>query len=152
MITIHWTCPAFAELDIDTLYDIMVLRQEVFVVEQDCPYIDADGRDREGWHVCGHDDDGDLVAYARILPKGSTYAHYPSIGRVVTSAKLRGKGRGRELMRVTIGHTHRLLGESPIKISAQSHLQDFYTSLGFEAVGEGYEEDGIPHIGMVLGG
>jgi ElaA protein len=150
MMHISWTCPPFGELTSQQLYDIMVLRQAVFVVEQNCPYLDADGLDQVGWHLCGYDEEGDLVAYARILPQGTSYSHYPAIGRVVTSSKIRGKGHGRELMRTCIRHTKALLGKSPIKISAQNHLRDYYRSLGFQPVGEVYDEDGIPHIAMLL--
>lgn len=150
MDTIKWTCKSFNELSIDELYQILHLRQVVFVVEQDCPYIDTDFRDQPAWHLSGHDTDGDLVAYTRILPKGVSYENYISIGRVVTSKKIRGKGLGRKLMTISIGKTRELLGNDPIKISAQNHLKKYYGSLGFVPVGDIYEEDGIPHIAMIL--
>ncbi len=147
---LQWKCLHFDNLSLKELYDIMVLRQEVFVVEQDCPYIDCDGKDIVSWHVCGYDSDGDLVGYTRIVPKGISYEKYPSIGRVVTSAKIRGKKKGRELMQVSIDYLRELQGNDPIKISAQSHLQKYYGSLGFVTVTDEYDEDGIPHVGMLL--
>ncbi len=149
-IELKWECFSFRELTLEQLYAILALRQEVFIVEQDCPYLDADGCDQMGWHVCAYDDSGDLVAYSRILPKGISYEHYPAIGRVITSAKIRGKKKGRELMEISIRETRKHCGNEAIKISAQSHLQNYYGSLGFRAIGGGYLEDGIPHIAMLL--
>ncbi len=129
----------------------MVLRQRVFVVEQDCAYLDADDRDQGALHCLGHSPDGtELLAYARLLPRGVAYPDYHSIGRVITAPEARGTGVGRPLMRACIQGVRKQFGEGPIKISAQAHLQGFYGSLGFEPVGEGYLEDGIPHWGMVL--
>ncbi len=150
MMEIKWSCFSFKELDLWLLYEILALRQEVFVVEQDCPYLDADGKDQEGWHVCGHDKEGVLVAYTRILPRGISYSDYVSIGRVITSSKIRGQKKGRELMKVSIDVTYKLLGKCPIKISAQSHLQPYYQSVGFRTIGDEYDEDGIPHVAMLL--
>lgn len=150
MNTIRWECKAFDELSLNELYLILNLRQVVFIVEQDCPYVDTDFRDQSAWHLCGYDDEGDLVAYTRILPKGISYEKYISIGRVITSEKIRGKGFGRKLMTISIDKTKELLGDAPIKISAQDHLRKYYGSLGFVPVGEVYDEDGIPHIGMIL--
>jgi len=140
----------FSALSLTELYQIMVLRQEVFVVEQDCPYLDADGKDEASLHILGYHDDR-LVAYARLVPKGLTYKNYPSIGRVVTHISVRKQGVGKLLMKNAIQSFYETSGNDiTIKISAQSHLSKFYNGFGFEAVGEGYLEDGIPHIGMIL--
>ncbi len=140
----------FERLSLTELYHIMVLRQEVFVVEQDCPYLDADGKDESSMHVLGYHDEK-LVAYARLVPKGLTYKNYPSIGRVVTHISVRKQGVGKLLMKNAIHSFYETFGrDSTIKISAQSHLSKFYNEFGFETVGDGYLEDGIPHIGMVL--
>ena len=147
---ISWVCKAFYDLSLDELYEILFLRQEVFVVEQDCPYIDTDFKDQKGWHVCGYDKDGHLIAYTRILPKGISYDHYASIGRVITSSRMRGKGIGRSLMEKSIQYAYDLLGLQVIKISAQNHLRSYYGSLGFRPTGDIYDEDGIPHIAMIL--
>ena len=146
-----YRCLPFDELSLSELYAVMRLRQEVFVVEQDCPYLDADAKDQASYHVLGEDVRGQLQAYTRLVPRGVSYADYPSIGRVVTSAAVRGQGEGYPLMRFSIAQCRKLFGDQPIKISAQSHLQGYYGKLGFATTGEAYLEDGIPHVGMTLG-
>jgi len=125
------THKAFAELDLAELYEIMSLRQAVFIVEQTCPYQDADDKDQASHHVMIYDSSNKLAAYARVVPPGLSYAEYSSIGRVVTSQASRGKGLGRLLMEV--------------------YILQFYTDLGFVAQGEEYLEDDIPHKARVLG-
>jgi ElaA protein len=149
MIKIHYTVKPFDQLSVYELYDIMRLRQEIFVVEQNCPYIDADYVDLKALHVQGRNDDGQLMTHTRLMDKGVVYDNYSSIGRVVNSAVVRGKGAGKELMRFSID-TIRRYYPSPIKIGAQSYLQKFYESFGFEFTGEHYLEDGIPHMKMIL--
>lgn len=143
-------CRHFNELSLVQLYALLALRQEVFVVEQDCPYLDADGKDQQAYHLMGFDDSGRLVAYARLLPRGISYPEYSSIGRVITAEKIRGKGMGKRLMEESIHRCLQLYEGDRIKISAQIYALPFYQSLGFEPVGEEYLEDDIPHIGMVL--
>lgn len=128
----------------------MALRQEVFVVEQNCPYLDADGKDLSAWHLMGFDSGNNLVAYTRLLPEGVSYEGYTSIGRVVSSPAVRGAGAGREVMQRSIGMCRHLFGPLPIKIGAQTYLLRFYESLGFHSTGEEYLEDGIPHTKMIL--
>ncbi len=147
MSTIY-TCLTFNELTLQQLYDIMVLRQEVFVVEQNCPYLDADSNDQKAWHVMGYQNDK-LVAYTRLLPKGISYKKYPAIGRVITAQSVRRTGEGKRLMEKSIDWSYKLFGQTPIKISAQCYLIRFYQSFGFEPVGEEYLEDDIPHIAMI---
>lgn len=148
---IQYHCLFFDELTLAQLYDVMALRQTVFVVEQNCPYLDADGKDQRSWHILGYDQkSATLAAYTRLIPKGLTYEHYASIGRVVTAPSARGQGIGRRLMEESLQQTRRLFGDTPIKISAQSYLIHFYRDLGFVPVGEEYLEDGIPHVGMLL--
>lgn len=146
---INFRCKPFYELTALQLYAIMALRQEVFVVEQNCPYLDADGKDLKGWHLMGYDDDGQLVAYARLLPKGVSYENHASVGRVVTTANIRGQGVGRKLMKNAMDYVEQLFPGDNIKISAQTYLRGFYESLGFVVSGEEYLEDGIPHFPMV---
>jgi ElaA protein len=146
----HFSCVPFNDLSAGELYQIMALRQEVFVVEQNCPYLDADGKDVGAWHCMCRDEQGDLVAYTRLLPKGLSYEHYPSIGRVVNSPAVRGTGVGRLLMKKSIALCVRIFGNESIKIGAQRYLLQFYESLGFRSTGEEYMEDGIPHVKMVL--
>lgn len=150
MIATTWSCKTFDELSLNELYQILQLRQEVFIVEQDCPYLDADDKDQKSSHQCAYDSTGDLIAYTRLVPKGVSYEKYISIGRVLTAQKARGKGLGRPLMHHSIENARKLFGESPIKISAQNHLRKYYNSLGFISVGDVYDEDGIPHIAMIL--
>ena len=133
---LRFQCLPFDLLDAGRLYQIMTLRQEVFVVEQACAYLDADGKDLLCHHILGYHPDGRLWAYARIIPPGLSYEGYVSIGRVVTAPEARRFG----------------YGKAPVKISAQAYLIGFYASFGFKTVGEEYLEDGIPHIGMVRGG
>lgn len=145
---IVFKCLSFYDLDLDQLYAVMTLRQAVFVVEQDCPYLDTDGKDQQSYHLLGYKEE-QLVAYTRLVPPGISYPGYASIGRVVTSAAVRGAGVGRRLMERSLAQVNILFGEVPVKISAQHHLLTFYESLGFKPVGAVYLEDGIPHIAMV---
>lgn len=146
---IKYKCLAFEQLELEQLYAIMVLRQEVFVVEQDCPYLDADGKDQKSWHVIGVDEDDQLKAYTRICPPGVSYEGYVSIGRVVVDESIRGAQEGYRLMNESIVKCERLYPDHATKLSAQAHLEKFYNNLGYSAVGEGYLEDGIPHIAMI---
>jgi ElaA protein len=143
-MNLRWKDRAFDELTVAQLYAILALRQRVFVVEQTCAYLDADGHDAESRHVWAEDDRGAVHAYLRILPAGAKYAEV-AIGRVVTSPESRGTGLGRTLMKRGI----EAVGPSPIRISAQAHLQAFYASLGFVTCSDVYDEDGIPHIEML---
>lgn len=147
---INFKCLAFYQLSLDQLYEIMVLRQAVFVVEQDCPYLDADGNDQPAYHLLAYNEQEELVAYTRLVPAGISYDHYASIGRVITRASERRSGLGRALMQASIQQIQTLFPGIEVKISAQCYLINFYESFGFQSVGESYLEDGIPHIGMVL--
>jgi ElaA protein len=147
---LNWTCKTFDELTAAELYAIMQLRNEVFVVEQNCVYQDADNKDQASYHLCGWDGTV-LAAHCRILPKGISYPDHPSIGRVVTSPKYRRGGYGRQLMQLGIEKTIELFGDRVIIIGAQLYLKDFYGSLGFVQSSEVYLEDGIPHITMEYG-
>jgi len=143
---LNWRYTAFNELSVAALYAIMQLRNEVFVVEQNCVYQDADDKDFKSYHLTGWDGDR-LVAYCRILPPGISYPS-ASIGRVVTSPLYRKTGCGRSLMLKAIVKTLSQFTCSKITISAQFYLTDFYESLGFTAFGEIYLEDNISHIEM----
>lgn len=139
----------YQQLTRDQLYAILRLRAEVFVVEQDCVYQDLDDKDQEAVHLLGLAQDGRLAAYTRMVDRGVSYPDYASIGRVITAPFARGKGFGRPLMTESIQVLFRHFGKQPIKIGAQAHLQAYYGSIGFEGVGEVYDEDGIPHRGMI---
>lgn len=145
----HFKCKSFSELTIDELYDIMALRQEVFIVEQACPYLDADGKDQQAFHLMGFDKDEKLISYARIAPKGVPYENYISISRIVSSPSVRGKGVGKKLIIESLNTIEKLFNSQAIKISAQCYLIKFYNSFGFETIGEEYLEDNIPHIAMI---
>jgi len=125
----------------------MKLRQEIFVLEQNCPYVDADGKDEKSVHVFGIADKK-IVAYARLVPPGISYKT-PSVGRVVVDKNYRGKKYAYVLMEVCVKEIIRRYKTKAITISAQLYLKKFYTSAGFNAVGEVYPEDNIPHIKML---
>ena len=144
----RWTCVPFNELSVKQLSDVLALRSEVFVVEQNCVFLDIDGADPEVWHLLGHDDGGALKAYARLLPPGMKSPTDAVIGRVVTSAAARSGGVGRALMAEAVAHCERLWPAHAITLHAQAHLQRFYGSFGFTAVAEPYIEDDILHIEM----
>ena len=143
-----WTCKPFDHLTPAELYAILQLRNEVFVVEQDCVFHDADDKDQAAWHLMGFNDKK-LVAYTRILPPGVAFTE-ASIGRVVTSPSVRRSGVGRELMQQSIARLQELFGTVPIRMNAQRYLERFYGSFGFVQDGEPHLEDGIEHIEMVL--
>lgn len=138
----------FEELNKKELHDILKLRSEIFVVEQDCVYSDIDGKDEKALHVIGTKKN-DLIAYARIFRSGD-YFEEAAIGRVAVTRKERKFGYGKQIMLASIQAVNDYFQESIIRVSAQLYLERFYHSLGFEQVDEGYLEDGIPHIGMVL--
>lgn len=143
----NWIIKKFEDLTPNEVYAIIQLRNEVFVVEQNCVYQDADNRDQQCWHVMGWH--GDLLAaYTRILPPGIMY-DLPSIGRVVTSPAIRKTGIGKLLMEKSIETVGNLFGNASIKIGAQLYLKKFYESLGFRQSSELYLEDGIEHIEMI---
>lgn len=129
------------------LYEIIKARESVFVVEQQCAYQEADGVDPSCWHLRAFVE-GELAACARVVEPGIKYRE-PSIGRVMTLARFRGRGLGRPLVAQAIAFTEARFPGQGIRIGAQAHLHGFYASLGFEAVGDAYDEDGILHIDMV---
>jgi ElaA protein len=145
---LQYTIKTYQELSRDELYALLQLRAEVFVVEQDCVYQDLDGKDDKALHVLGYKEDR-LVAYTRIFPPGA-YFEDASIGRVVVQQEERAHKYGYELRDVSNAAVMERFEVSKIKISAQVYLKRFYNTLGFVEVGEGYLEDGIPHIAMVF--
>jgi ElaA protein len=142
-----WSCKAFKELSLDEFHDIIQLREIVFVVEQDCPYLDVDGKDKEALHVFG-EYEGNVVATTRILKPGISYDEV-AIGRVVTSPTVRGMGMGKQLMEESMKFVKLHFGKVPIRISAQTYLLKYYKSFGFIETGEEYLEDNIPHFEML---
>lgn len=173
---ITFTDKSFQELSLPEWYGISSLRQQVFVVEQNCPYLDADGKDQGAHHIVGQDGDKSILAYARIVhPKDQIVSTHkldhladnklsiinkictrtesgfriPAIGRVVLDKSKRGTGLSHILMTYTIQSARRIYGNHPFFLSAQTPLHDFYIRHGFIQSGPGYLEDDIPHIPMV---
>jgi ElaA protein len=144
---LSWKCKTFKELSVDELYAILRLRSEVFVVEQNCVFLDADDKDQECYHLCGWQN-GHLAAYARLVPPGVAYKE-PSIGRVITSPASRGSGAGKKLLENALINCTLIFGKKTLKIGAQLYLKKFYESFGFQQVGDIYLEDGIEHIHML---
>jgi ElaA protein len=146
---LDWRWCRFEELSVFELQAIYMARQQVFSVEQECAYLDADGFDEVAFHLgawsAGHKTP---AAYARVVHPGHKYAE-PSIGRVITTASARGTGLGRELVQRAIEHCLQAFPGQGIRISAQARLQRFYAEAGFEVVGAPYLEDGIPHVEML---
>lgn len=138
---------AFKELTTTELYAIIALRERVFVVEQNCPYLDADGKDFDSFHLI-YKLGEHIMAYCRIVPPGIAYSTW-SIGRVVVHPEMRGKGLGKKTMEKAIEWLAQNEGNTSIILSAQSYLKKFYEELGFESTGDFYLEDGIPHMKMI---
>ena len=147
MQDIEWSCKHFDLLTPYELYAILKLRSEVFVVEQNCVFQDADDKDQKCYHLMGISENK-LVAYARLVPAGAAYKNV-SIGRIVTSPHSRSKGAGKALLIAAIAQCNELFNEQTIQIGAQLYLQKFYESFGFKQTSEVYDEDGIPHIEMM---
>jgi len=146
-----WQWSRFSELTAADLYSVVRFREAVFIVEQNCPYPDSDGRDPNAWHLLGWSQRSTgrvLVAYARIFEPGVRYDE-ASIGRVVTAPEVRGTGKGRALMAEALRRIDSLMPGQPIRIAAQRRLEDFYLGLGFKTVSDPYEEDGIIHVDML---
>jgi ElaA protein len=141
------TTKSFNELTTEELYDLLQLRSEVFVVEQDCVYQDVDGKDQKALHILGYNADK-LVAYTRIFKPGY-YFEEASIGRVVVRANERKFKHGNAIMNASIDAIKNHYNKTIIRISAQTYLKQFYNNLDFQEVGEEYLEDGIPHINMI---
>lgn len=157
---LSWRCAPYAELSLDELYALLQLRSMVFVVEQQCPFLDIDGDDDRAWHLLGWvaDDDGQvpgprrvLGAYARLFAPGVKYAE-ASVGRVVSHADVRRTGAGRALMAEALRRLDAIAPGAPVRIGAQQYLERFYTSFGFVRDGDDYLEDGIVHLEMVRPG
>ncbi|MGJ8665331.1 MAG: GNAT family N-acetyltransferase [Patiriisocius sp.] len=142
------TIKTFDELTIYELHDLLQLRSEVFVVEQDCVYQDIDGKDAKALHIIGTKENR-VVAYTRCFPPGY-YFDQAAIGRVVVDANERKFGYGHDIMKASKKAIKNRFETEEIKLSAQTYLIKFYESHGFHQVGEGYLEDGIPHVAMII--
>lgn len=148
---LDWQWSRFSQLSLDDLYAVVRLREAVFIIEQNCPYPDADGRDPRAWHLLGwkkYAAERKLVAYARIFEPGIRYEE-ASVGRVVTAPEVRGTGLGKMLMAEALRRIESLVPGQPVKIAAQRRLEDFYLGFGFRTISAPYEEDGIIHVDMI---
>lgn len=148
--SVVWRHARLTELSALELARIYRARQQVFSIEQDCVYLDADEADEQSHHLAAWSPEHALpLAYARLVDPGIKYTE-PSMGRVITTAAARGTGLGRELVRRVLDLSAQAHPGLDLRISAQSRLRRFYEEFGFEAVGDDYLEDGIPHTEMVL--
>jgi ElaA protein len=146
---IVWRFARFGDLTPTEIHDLLQARSAVFVVEQNCVFLDIDGVDPGCWHLLGRKQgSGPLLAYCRLVPPGVKYAE-PSIGRVITTEAGRGTGAGRELMREAVARADALWPGKPIRIGAQRYLERFYGDFGFATCSEPYDEDGIMHVEML---
>ncbi|MDS0524800.1 GNAT family N-acetyltransferase [Clostridium sp. SHJSY1] len=142
-----WILKKFKELNSEDMYKILRLRSEVFVIEQECIYEDCDGKDEKSYHLYLKNN-GQIIAYLRILPKNISYKEM-SIGRVVVKKSYRGHSIASDMLKRAIQFIEKELNETEIRISAQAHLINFYGNLGFKQTSDKYLEDGIPHIEML---
>src|SRR3989344_6035885 len=143
----NWQWSSFEELKLNELYDILALRQQIFILEQNCIYADLDYLDQPAQHLLGRDNN-QLVAYSRLLPLGIPYKGAISFGRVLVAKEARGRNIGKNMIHEVFSYLKKQNNAHPIIISAQLYLKTFYESFGFIAEGESYDDDGIPHIKM----
>lgn len=145
-----WRWYRWPELSPDTLYQLLKLRSDIFVVEQNCVFSDMDGLDPQCDHLCGLDSAGQVRAGLRLVPPGVRKPQV-SLGRLVVDRSLRSSGMGAQAMRAGLSVCAQRYPGQPVFISAQQHLERFYESLGFHRCSEPYLEDGIWHIDMMHG-
>ena len=145
---LDWQVKYYPELTTNEFHDIIALRLKAFVVEQNCSYLDLDGKDKKCYHLICRDGFGKVVATARILPPGISYTEV-SIGRVVLDQEIRGKGIGHQLMEQSMKFINEEFGAVPVRISAQKHLENYYNTHNFFSTGKEYLEDEIPHVEML---
>lgn len=146
---LDWQIKHYPELTTNEFHDIIALRLKAFVVEQNCAYLDLDGKDKKCYHLICRDGLGKVVATGRILPPGLAYPEV-AIGRVVIDETIRGNGIGHELMHKSMAFILEEFGKVPVRISAQKHLENYYTQHAFVSTGKEYLEDDIPHVEMLF--
>lgn len=146
MKKVNYIWKTFSDLTRDELYEVIHLRQKVFIVEQNCPYVDADFSDQDAFHLLGYDE-GSLISYLRAFPPGIKYQG-ASLGRIVVDASKRGEQLGQSLTKEGISYLSNHYPDAEIIISAQYRLESFYNELGFTSRGDVYLEDDIDHIQM----
>ena len=138
----------YSTLSLDHFHDIIALRIKIFVIEQDCPYQDLDGKDKLAHHLFYTNNEDEVVAATRILPQNISYAEV-SIGRVVVDERCRGTGLGHLIMEESMNFVQAEFGQVDVRLSAQKHLENYYGKHGFRSTGKEYLEDGIPHVEML---
>ncbi|SHL27911.1 GNAT family N-acetyltransferase [Chryseobacterium polytrichastri] len=148
MSNIIWKIKTFEEFTVPELYNLLKARSEVFVVEQNCVYLDADGYDQQAIHVWAEEEDGEILAYCRVFDKGIKFEE-TSLGRVITTQKGRGRSLGKQLIQYAVETIENRYHTSEIRISAQDYLLKFYGDFGFVDTGKKYLEDDIPHTEMI---
>lgn len=146
---LNWQFKHFNDLTLIEFHDIVSLRIKVFVVEQNCPYQELDGKDKKCYHLLCRNEKGALVGTFRILPPGLSYQE-ASIGRVVIDNEYRGLKTGHKMMEEALNFIEKEFGSSNVRISGQKYLENFYEKHGFTTTGKEYLEDGIPHVEMIL--
>ena len=139
---------SFQELSLEEFHDIIALRIQIFIIEQNCPYQEVDGKDKLAHHLFFKNEMDEIIAVTRILPQGISYAEV-AIGRVVVHEDYRGTGLGNQLMADSMNFVKDKYGEVPVRLSAQKHLENYYGNHGFKSTGKEYLEDGIPHVEML---
>ena len=139
---------SFQELSLEEFHDIIALRIQIFIIEQNCPYQEVDGKDKLAHHLFFKNEMDEIIAITRILPQGISYAEV-AIGRVVVHEDYRGTGLGNQLMADSMNFVRDKYGEVPVRLSAQKHLENYYGNHGFKSTGKEYLEDGIPHVEML---
>ena len=139
---------SFQELSLEEFHDIVALRIQIFIIEQNCPYQEVDGKDKLAHHLFFKNEMDEIIAVTRILPQGISYEEV-AIGRVVVHEDYRGTGLGNQLMADSMNFVRDKYGEVPVRLSAQKHLENYYGNHGFKSTGKEYLEDGIPHVEML---
>ena len=139
---------SFQELSLEEFHDIIALRIQIFIIEQNCPYQEVDGKDKLAHHLFFKNEKDEIIAVTRILPQGISYAEV-AIGRVVVHEDYRGTGLGNQLMADSMNFVKDEYGKVPVRLSAQKHLENYYGNHGFKSTGKEYLEDGIPHVEML---
>ena len=139
---------SFQELSLEEFHDIIALRIQIFIIEQNCPYQEVDGKDKLAHHLFFKNEMDEIIAVTRILPQGISYEEV-AIGRVVVHEDYRGTGLGNQLMADSMNFVKDKYGEVPVRLSAQKHLENYYGNHGFKSTGKEYLEDGIPHVEML---
>lgn len=148
LFMLHWKLISFEEFSNQELYSVLKLRTDIFVVEQNCPYPELDGKDQVSKHFCGYNIENELVAYCRVLPPNVSYSE-ASIGRVLVAKSERENKHGRVMMELAVELTANLFPEHNIRIGAQTYLEKFYKGFGFLPASDPYMEDGIEHLEMI---